>query len=105
MNAANRLIGGLAGEKARWTSQSEAFADEIRRLTGDVSIACAFMGYAGPFNSEFRNVLLKERFMADAMRRKIPMTENLNVTSFMVDEGTVGDWAIEGLPSDELSVQ
>eukprot|EP00966_Prymnesium_polylepis_P243643 5634368-Prymnesium_polylepis.1 len=46
MNAANKLIGGLAGEKARWTQQSEAFADEIRRLTGDVSIACAFMGYA-----------------------------------------------------------
>jgi len=105
MNAANKLIGGLAGEKARWTQQSEAFADEIRRLTGDVSIACAFMGYAGPFNSEFRNVLLKERFMADAAARQIPMTANLNVTSFMVDEGTVGDWAIEGLPSDELSVQ
>ena len=33
------------------------------------------------------------------------MTERLSVTSFMVDPGTVGDWALEGLPSDDLSVQ
>lgn len=89
MNAANRLINGLAGEKSRWTSQSEAFNDEIRRLTGDVAIACAFMSYAGPFNAEFRNVLLNERFISDATKRKIPMTSNLAVTTFMVEPGTV----------------
>ena len=33
MDAANRLINGLAGEKRRWTAQSDAFADEIKRLT------------------------------------------------------------------------
>ena len=96
MDAANKLIGGLAGEKSRWTAQSEAFADETHRLTGDVSLACAFMGYVGPFNAEFRNYLRKECFAADAVKRGIPMTADLNVTKFMVDAGTVGDWAIEG---------
>ena len=47
MDAANRLIGGLAGERTRWGEQSEAFADEIRRLAGDVALACAFIAYVG----------------------------------------------------------
>ena len=48
MDAANRLIGGLAGERKRWEEQSEAFDDEIRRLAGDVALACAFITYTGP---------------------------------------------------------
>ena len=40
MDAANRLIGGLAGEQRRWTAQSVAFSDETRRLTGDL-MRCA----------------------------------------------------------------
>ena len=104
-DAANRLIGGLSGEQTRWTAQSEAFADETRRLTGDVALACAFMGYVGPFNADFRTLLLRERFEADALKRKVPVTAGLDVTAFMVDESTVADWAMEGLPSDELSVQ
>ena len=105
MDAANRLIGGLSGEQTRWMAQSAAFADETRRLTGDVALACAFMGYVGPFNADFRTLLLRDRFEADAVARNVPVTRNIDVTSFMVDEATVGDWAIEGLPTDELSVQ
>ena len=33
------LIGGLGGEYTRWKADSEAFADEIRRLAGDVALA------------------------------------------------------------------
>ena len=45
------------------------------------------------------------QFTADCEAKGIPLTENLNVTKFMVDEGTVGDWALQGLPSDDLSIQ
>ena len=105
MDAANRLISGLAGERNRWTDLGEAFADETRRLTGDVALACAFVSYAGPFNSEFRDTLLRERFAQDQRKRGIPMTDGFNVSSFMVEQSTIGDWVLEGLPSDDLSVQ
>ena len=57
MDAANRLIGGLAGERTRWEEQSASFADEIRRLAGDVALACAFITYVGPYNAEYRKQL------------------------------------------------
>ena len=105
MDAANRLIGGLSGERKRWGEQSEAFADEIRRLAGDVALACSFIGYVGPFNADFRELMQSEKFYKDCKAKGVPVTENLVVTSFMVDQGTIGDWTLEGLPTDELSVQ
>ena len=89
----------------RRVALQEAFADEIRRMAGDVALACAFVCYAGPFNADFRTLLLRERFYADCVAKKIPVTADMSITDFMVDEGTIGDWAREGLPRDELSVQ
>merc|ERR1719181_528565 len=105
MDSANKLIGALGGEYTRWKADSEAFADQIRRMAGDVALACAFVCYAGPFNADFRTLLLNERFYKDCTEKKIPVSENMSVTEFMVDESTIGDWSREGLPRDDLSIQ
>lgn len=34
MDSANALLSALAGEEARWTAQSAAFASTIEKLTG-----------------------------------------------------------------------
>jgi dynein heavy chain len=39
------------------------------------------------------------------MTKEIPVSENLPLTEFLVDQATVGQWNLEGLPPDELSVQ
>eukprot|EP00741_Cyanophora_paradoxa_P017811 tig00021017_g17202.t1 len=105
MEMATSLINGLAGEKIRWTQQSKEFANTIKRLVGDVALACAFVSYVGPFNQEFREMLLSKRFYTDCKARNIPVTEGLSVTKFLVDEGTIGEWNLQGLPTDELSIQ
>jgi len=105
MDAANRLINGLAGERKRWGEQSQAFADEIKRLAGDVALACAFVGYVGPFNAAFRDMLQVKKFYGDCRDKGVPVTEGLRVSTFLVDQGTIGDWTLEGLPTDELSIQ
>jgi dynein heavy chain len=76
-----------------------------QRLVGDVAKACAFVSYCGPFNSEFRGKLLDEYFHVDLIEKEIPVSEDLKLTEFLVDAATVGQWNLEGLPPDELSVQ
>ncbi|XP_022805941.1 dynein heavy chain 5, axonemal-like [Stylophora pistillata] len=104
MLAASTLIGGLGGEKERWTEQSKEFAAQIGRLVGDVLLCTGFLSYSGPFNQEFRDMLMRN-WQKDMKSRKIPFTANLNVTAMLVDAATVGEWNLQGLPNDELSVQ
>ncbi|TPX43177.1 hypothetical protein SeLEV6574_g05202 [Synchytrium endobioticum] len=104
MVAATALISGLKGEKDRWTIQSKMFTEQIQRLVGDVILATAFLSYSGPFNNIFRVQLMND-WKKEMVRRKIPNTEDLDVIGLLVDNTTVGEWNIQGLPTDELSTQ
>jgi len=58
MDQATRLINSLQGEKKRWTHGSNNISEVKKKLVGDVSLCCAFLSYCGPFNSEFRKILI-----------------------------------------------
>ncbi|XP_060259142.1 dynein axonemal heavy chain 8 [Ovis aries] len=105
MQAASTLIDGLSGEKVRWTQQSKEFKAQINRLVGDILLCTGFLSYLGPFNQIFRNYLLKEQWEIELKARKIPFTENLNLISMLVDPPTIGEWGLQGLPGDDLSIQ
>jgi dynein heavy chain len=59
MDQAQRLISSLSGERKRWTEYRSTIAERKKRLVGDVSLCCAFLSYCGPFNTEFRTILIK----------------------------------------------
>uniref|UniRef100_A0A8C7Q7F0 AAA+ ATPase domain-containing protein n=1 Tax=Oncorhynchus mykiss TaxID=8022 RepID=A0A8C7Q7F0_ONCMY len=92
MANATALIDGLGGEKT-----------QIRHLVGDVLLATGFLSYAGPFNQEYRNLLL-QLWRKEMSSHHIPYSE-LNVISMLVDNATVGEWNLQGLPNDDLSIQ
>ncbi|KFP36555.1 Dynein heavy chain 8, axonemal, partial [Chlamydotis macqueenii] len=89
MQAASALIDGLSGEKVRWTQQSKEFKSQIKRLVGDVLLCTGFLSYCGPFNQQFRKLLLKDLWEAEMRARNIPFSENLNLISMLVDPPTV----------------
>ena len=105
MEQATALINGLAGERERWSNDSEEFSNIKRRLVGDVARACAFVAYCGPFNQDFRKYLIDVKLFDDLKDRLIPLSHTLDLTNFLADIGTIGDWNLEGLPTDPLSVQ
>ncbi|XP_018374249.1 PREDICTED: dynein heavy chain 8, axonemal [Trachymyrmex cornetzi] len=104
MDTATAMIEGLSEEKIRWTEQVTTFKSEIERLVGDVLVFTGFLSYCGPFNQEFR-VLLQRKWFDFIQDRKIPISLNVNIVNTMTDTATIGEWNLQGLPTDELSVQ
>lgn len=88
MDAATALIDGLSGERIRWTEQSAQFKAETERLVGDVLLLVGFLSYAGPFNQEFRATMQKT-WLDELIRRKIPVTQGLNISESLTDTATV----------------
>merc|ERR1719261_168920 len=105
MNQAAELIGGLSGEQKRWTEDSNNFSHLKTRLVGDCAVACAFISYCGPFNQDFRRYMIMDKFYQDCRSRNVPATKDIDIISFLVDVGTIGDWNMTGLPTDPLSIQ
>ncbi|XP_072536415.1 dynein axonemal heavy chain 5 isoform X2 [Salminus brasiliensis] len=104
MSNAVALIDGLGGEKIRWTESSTEFQRQIKHLPGDVLLATGFLSYAGPFNQEYRNHLLQQ-WKKEMSVNHIPYSQNFNLISMLVDNATLGEWNLQGLPNDDLSIQ
>jgi len=74
MTNATALIEGLAGERIRWTEASKTFESQIHRLVGDVLLCTGFLSYTGPFNQEFRSLIIKN-WKKEMISYKIPFSD------------------------------
>lgn len=74
------------------------------RMVGDALLATAFLSYAGPFNQEFRSILMNA-WKDELKTRKVPFSAKINIVDMLTDSATIGEWNLQGLPNDELSVQ
>lgn len=48
---AEKMIGGLEGEKVRWTETVKVLGERSALLIGDCLVAAGMVSYAGPFTS------------------------------------------------------
>jgi len=103
--AATKLMAGLESERVRWTADMEGLNDSKVRLPGDCLLSASFLSYTGAFTFDFREKMIYEVWMTDILSKKIVMTPNFKVSKFLTNDVEIGQWNVQSLPGDELSVQ
>jgi len=102
---AEKLVTGLAGERSRWEASIDTFEEQIGKLPGDCVVAAAFMSYAGPFPSEYREQLVKHTWLAQVRQLSLPSSADFDFALFLANPSDVRDWNIQGLPADDFSTE
>ncbi|KOB68985.1 Dynein heavy chain 7, axonemal [Operophtera brumata] len=104
LKRAEMLISGLGGEKTRWTQIAQNLRDSYFTLTGDILIASGVIAYLGPFTAMFRVGQVKK--WAHACHDcGIVCTLDFSLIKSLGEPVTIQQWNIDGLPSDDFSVE
>ncbi|OHT04931.1 Dynein heavy chain family protein [Tritrichomonas foetus] len=105
LHSAQALIEALSGEKGRWENEAETLNDSIFKTVGNATIGAAFNSYCGMFNHTLRHSFLNEKWPNILSTHAIPSHSQIDIISLFVNEATLDQWQLQGLPSDELSRQ
>mmetsp|Transcript_20042 Transcript_20042/g.27069 ORF Transcript_20042/g.27069 Transcript_20042/m.27069 type:complete len:688 (-) Transcript_20042:1925-3988(-) len=104
MVRANKMIEGLAGEKERWTETVAKLKDDKKYIVGNCLVAAGMICYAGPFISAFRESM--EDLWRNQMKElHLEYTEKITMRQVLGKDVTIRQWAVAGLPSDNLSIE
>jgi dynein heavy chain len=99
---ANKLIGGLGGEKTRWGEAAERLQQQYDNLTGDVLISSGVVAYLGPFVASFRSRIITD-WSNECTQRKITCSQEFSVSAVLGDPIKIRENNINGLPTDSFS--
>uniref|UniRef100_A0A8C4ETJ4 Dynein, axonemal, heavy chain 7 n=1 Tax=Dicentrarchus labrax TaxID=13489 RepID=A0A8C4ETJ4_DICLA len=103
LERAEQLIGGLGGEKTRWSEMAFNLGELYNNLTGDILISAGIVAYLGAFTSSFRQDQTEE-WMNLCKSREIPCSPNMSLMNSLGDAVKIRAWTIAGLPSDSFSI-
>uniref|UniRef100_A0A8C5KTA7 Dynein axonemal heavy chain 7 n=1 Tax=Jaculus jaculus TaxID=51337 RepID=A0A8C5KTA7_JACJA len=103
LDRAEQLIGGLGGEKTRWSQSALELGQLYINLTGDILISSGLVAYLGAFTSNYRQNQTKE--WTDLCKgRAIPCSDDYSLMGTLGEAVTIRAWNIAGLPSDSFSI-
>jgi len=100
---AKQLIESLGGEKTKWGIFVEELDGDYVNLTGDVLVSAGLMAYLGPFTSTYRARQMVE-WVKTCQDLKIPCSATPTLIKTLGDPVRIRQWNIEGLPTDDFSV-
>ncbi|XP_067686354.1 dynein axonemal heavy chain 7-like [Haliotis asinina] len=104
LERAEQLIGGLGGERERWSVAARELGKKYINLTGDVLISSGIVAYLGAFTSAFR----QEQALQWQKRVKeigIPCSDDFSLIHTLGEPVKIRAWNIAGLPTDSFSVE
>ena len=91
LERAERLIGGLGGEKDRWSAASKQLGVVFDNITGDVLIASGVVSYMGPFTALFRDQQVDEWILKNK-EMKVPCSDKFLLTDTLGDAVKIRSW-------------
>ncbi|XP_041350374.1 dynein heavy chain 12, axonemal-like isoform X3 [Gigantopelta aegis] len=100
---AEKLIGGLGGEKERWTVAANNLQKIYDNLMGDVLISAGVIAYLGPFTSAFRDLCTTD-WVKNCLAKDIPCTKDFSLSKTLGEPIKIQAWNIAGLPKDSFSI-
>ncbi|KAF3842869.1 hypothetical protein F7725_001718 [Dissostichus mawsoni] len=103
LERAEQLIGGLGGEKSRWSEMAFNLGELYNNLTGNILISAGIVAYLGAFTSSYRQDQTEE-WMDLCKSREIPCSPNMSLMNSLGDPVKIRAWTIAGLPSDSFSI-
>ncbi|XP_069839698.1 dynein axonemal heavy chain 7 isoform X1 [Dendropsophus ebraccatus] len=103
LDRAEQLIGGLGGEKTRWSQTAIELGTLYINLTGDILISSGIVAYQGAFTSSYRQMQTKEWSLM-CKNKNLPCSEDYSLTSTLGEPVKIRAWNIAGLPSDSFSI-
>merc|ERR1719399_310316 len=103
LKRADVLTVGLKDEAIRWAETCKRLGAEIVQLSGDVFMAASSIAYYGPFTGVYRQELV-ERWTQGCKDNEIPCSDSFNLSDKMGNALQMREWAIQGLPSDSVSI-
>ncbi|XP_014666536.1 PREDICTED: dynein heavy chain 7, axonemal-like [Priapulus caudatus] len=103
LDRAEKLIGGLGGEKDRWNQSAKELSERYLNLTGDVLISAGVVAYLGAFTSGYRQDQVTE-WISVCKQLRIPCSDGFSLRDTLGEQVAIRAWNIAGLPTDSFSV-
>jgi dynein heavy chain len=100
---AEKLIDGLGGEQASWTTKSNRLGKDYVNLTGDILVASGIIAYLGIFTSAYRREAM-DKWIGRLTELQIPASKEFNLANCIGDQVKIRQWVIDFLPNDQLSI-
>ena len=104
LDRAEKLVSGLSGEKERWQENITGYESQLKHLPGDVLVASAFLSYAGPFDTVYRERLVSS-IQSQVKELSIPFSPDFSFGNFLAKPTDVRSWNMQGLPADSFSTE
>ncbi|XP_060766195.1 dynein axonemal heavy chain 1 [Neoarius graeffei] len=101
---ADKLIGGLADEKVRWSETVQHLNYLVDNVAGDVLLSAGYVAYLGPFTGEYRASMFEE-WLRRFTELQVPHTSEPSLINTLGNQVKIRSWQIAGLPKDNLSVE
>ncbi|XP_042559183.1 dynein axonemal heavy chain 3 isoform X2 [Clupea harengus] len=99
---AEKLIGGLGGEKDRWTEAAHNLGIKYTNLTGDVLLSSGTVSYLGAFTVDYR-VECQHAWHRMCQQKKVPCSDDFTLNNTLGNQVSIRQWQISGLPVDSFS--